>query len=667
MEALKEVLIKTHHKEFKELVISPDDKEVLVVFGNQDEPVNNNFAYDYRNRSISKLNISTGELKELIPKEDEGYAPSWSHDGNQIAFISNCSGQDEIWIMDKEGMNKRKLTHSSFQGYDPFYETKLFWSKNDEYIVYSTVPNGSRMGLYTTFLNEYPDNNDIEIDTARFETFNKNMNEYYARLVGEIHLVKTLTGEEIILHRKEGVSFQLIEWWSDEEILVSDGGNLSTIHITTGESSTIFSGQIGIVKSYNSNILMGNLQTRNNLIIGRIDDKELNKIQETLIPGEEITLHTFSNNGQLLYFSSRHGLSKCLYSIDVKTGEIRQLTEMGKTIYSFSHRAHPQVLHNNQTILFPYGGPNEPKELYKIDKVGCPERISSFNREVNSIQKPDVKVIEYKSEGFSIESMLVVPPNYDQNKKYPTLVYCHGGPEYYVEACFSGVNSARAQSAAIFLALNGYVVLLPNFRGSAGYGEEFLNHLGNNNLAQVPYRDIIAGVDYLIEEGIADGNKLGVYGSSYGALLTAWTITQTNRFKAAVCSVGVRYDLLQGDRQYGKPFYAWKKNRLGESDPKALWNNIDVYKGISPIEHVSSVKTPTLLIETKGERPNGYSLSQSFFYGLLENGVKATRVYYPNAYHTGAWNDDYKSDYLQRLVDWFDQNVLEKESRKVLK
>src|SRR5690606_5209252 len=165
-------------------------------------------------------------LKELIPKEDEGYAPSWSHDGNQIAFISNCSGQDEIWIMDKEGMNKRKLTHSSFQGYDPFYETKLFWSKNDEYIVYSTVPNGSRMGLYTTFLNEYPDNNDIEIDTARFETFNKNMNEYYARLVGEIHLVKTLTGEEIILHRKEGVSFQLIEWWSDEEILVSDGGNL---------------------------------------------------------------------------------------------------------------------------------------------------------------------------------------------------------------------------------------------------------------------------------------------------------------------------------------------------------------------------------------------------------------------------------------------------------
>jgi len=296
---------------------------------------------------------------------------------------------------------------------------------------------------------------------------------------------------------------------------------------------------------------------------------------------------------------------------------------------------------------------NDPTELYVLNNSEM-KKISNFSQTDLPLKIPQVKVIKYNSSGWDIESLLVMPADYEPGHKYPTLIYLHGGPEHYVEASFTELISARAESAAHLLACNGYIVLLPNFRGSEGYGEEFLDQLGNYQMFRAPYNDVMAAVNQLIQNGIADPDKLGIYGSSYGAMLTAWTLSQTNCFKGAVSAVGV-YDTLHSDRSNGTAFHAYSEfaNRLGNADPHAMWNNPEVYKVLDSIENISKMNTPLLLMETSAERENGEN-ARILFNGLRYFGVESYLVYYPKAFHNGGWNDEYKKDYMLRLLAWFD-------------
>jgi dipeptidyl aminopeptidase/acylaminoacyl peptidase len=297
--------------------------------------------------------------------------------------------------------------------------------------------------------------------------------------------------------------------------------------------------------------------------------------------------------------------------------------------------------------------------VWKFDSIDKPKKISNITSEYTPTDLPRVETIHYTSNGWDIESLLVLPKDYDSTKTYPTLVYLHGGPESCVTANFTELISARTQSAAYFLAEHGYAVLLPNFRGSSGYGDAFEYELANYKIMQSPYEDVLAGVDYLINEGIADKDKLGIYGSSFGAWLTAWSISRTQRFKGAVGAVGI-YDTLQRDRYGGAtPTHASRKNRSEGTIPKDLWFQPDVYKEMSPMENFETINTPMLFIETGAERRLNGSCARPLFNGLLARGIKTNLVYYPKAFHNGGWNDEYKKDYMQRLVAWFDHCLKE--------
>ncbi|GMA66139.1 hypothetical protein GCM10025859_65810 [Alicyclobacillus fastidiosus] len=282
------------------------------------------------------------------------------------------------------------------------------------------------------------------------------------------------------------------------------------------------------------------------------------------------------------------------------------------------------------------------------------KKVSTFNEELVAERMPTSHVINYPSGEFSIEAILVLPPDYSSDKAFPTLVYVHGGPETHVNASFTELISARAESAAIHLANQGYVVLLPNCRGSDGYGAEFESEIGSYQVMNKPYQDIMCGIDYLVEQGITDASLLGIYGSSYGAQVTAWTVSHTSRFGAAVCAVGVHYDALFVDRYHGDSFLTYRDTRKGNAEKVDIWTKPELMRQISPIEHVASVETPMLLVETSGERTDDYSYAQPYFNGLTKMGKEAYLVYYPEAFHNGGWNDEYKKDYMQRLVCWFD-------------
>jgi dipeptidyl aminopeptidase/acylaminoacyl peptidase len=282
-----------------------------------------------------------------------------------------------------------------------------------------------------------------------------------------------------------------------------------------------------------------------------------------------------------------------------------------------------------------------------------PKKISKFNKETRSLKLSEVRIIQYSSNGWTIEALLVLPVDYSPGEKYPTLVYLHGGPESYVSASFTDLISARAQSAAHFLATQGYAVLLPNFRGSSGYGIDFEYELRDHQIMNNPFQDVMVRVDYLIEEGIADPEALGIYGTSFGGWLTAWAISQTSRFKGAVTAVGL-YDILYWDRNRATAQYTEKPNRVGKADPEARWVNPEIYKQFSPMEHIRSINTPVLIIETSDERTIGFPpQARVFSHGLRALAIESYLAFYPKAFHTGGWNDAYKRDYMNRLTAWF--------------
>ena len=313
----------------------------------------------------------------------------------------------------------------------------------------------------------------------------------------------------------------------------------------------------------------------------------------------------------------------------------------------------------NQTddsIIFIYEVPTCPSDLWLSARGEKPKQITYANSDFSICSLPEVRTIKYMSEGVVIEGLLVTPNTPKPQNGYPTLVFLHSGPESRNKASFSELISARSQSAAFWLASNGFCVFLPNYRGSTGYGSEFTEGLQNYRLTEVPFLDVMAGMNHLVEQGISDPCRCGIYGSSFGGWLTSWIISKTNFFRGAVSVIGF-YDILHRDRSGGRSFFSLRENRLGNADPQAMWNSPLVYNRFSPLENASFVKTPTLLIETGAELSCGVDSALTFYNNLDFRKIETYIVYYPIAFHGGGWNDIYKEDYLRRLLAWFNHCI----------
>jgi dipeptidyl aminopeptidase/acylaminoacyl peptidase len=658
LDGLLNKFIELHYFEIQEFYIAPNDQDAIIVFGNMDMP-HDEYAYGEQNRSIWKCNLQYGNVTKLTPPDEDAHAPCWSPDSEKIAYISRASGKKELWCMNHDGSNKQQLTFSKYPGQDPFKGTHIKWSPDGSLIAYSVNPKGSVYGLWQTLKKEQEKEANIQVENGK-----NNQNELFhqARTTykSSLNIINLETGINIPIASYDEHSSFIIDWYPDNKnLLVICGSDLQKINIETNKSEKLYTGNYGLIKQMNKNLLSAR-KTDTHIEVGSIHEKEfIKKLEVELVGNEPIILHAWSNDGSKLFFTSQKGISNILYSIEVKTGEVKALTEKGKVVWDIpTCPAKVQSYHQKDAILFPYSGPEEPMEIWELESNKEPERISKINRTFSPSYLSKVEVVQYKSSGLNIESILVLPKNYDPTKKYPTLIYLHGGPEDCVKANFTELISGRAQSAAYFLAEHGYVVLLPNFRGSNGYGEAFKYELANYKMMQHPYEDVIAGVDYLIDKGIADPEKLGIYGSSFGANLTAWTITQTTRFKVAIGAVGI-YDQLQRARYTNHAFHSIAENRSKGTKPKDFWFDPEVYQHLSPIEHVNKVTTPMLFIETGAERMLNGSCAKVFYNGLLAHGIKTNLVYYPEAFHNGGWNDAYKRDYMKRLVAWFDHCLKE--------
>jgi dipeptidyl aminopeptidase/acylaminoacyl peptidase len=248
--------------------------------------------------------------------------------------------------------------------------------------------------------------------------------------------------------------------------------------------------------------------------------------------------------------------------------------------------------------------------------------------------------MSWRSDKFRVQGWLMQPKDFDPAKKYPLIVLVHGGPSSAVTARW---DSYGGLSAAAFSAL-GYFVLQPNPRGSFGQGEEF-TQANRKDFGYGDLRDILAGVDVVLQHYPVDPDRVGITGWSYGGFMTMFAVTQTNRFKAAVAGAGIaNWQSYYGENsidQWMTPFFG-----------ATVYDDPAVYARSSAINYIKNVTTPTLVLvgDRDGECPAPQSFE--FWHALRGRGVATQLVVYPNEGH-GFADPAHRRDVTERAVEWF--------------
>lgn len=321
------------------------------------------------------------------------------------------------------------------------------------------------------------------------------------------------------------------------------------------------------------------------------------------------------------------------------SGLQRVLDTEGPVLNSFSAA-------DDGTVAFSVQKPEHPTELYVMEAgSNAPERVTNSNEWLDEVSMGRQEVVGYEArDGRYIEGLLIYPVDEDGGP-YPTIVMVHGGPEAHYSNGWLTAYSMPGQVAAG----RGFAVFYPNYRGSTGRGLEFTKS-SQADLAGAEFDDIVDGVDYLIEEGITDGDRVGVTGGSYGGYATGWMTTRySHRFAAGVMFVGISNNISKwGTSDIPEELYLVHAR-------KRIWEDWMGKLEQSPIYHVDNSQTPLLIMH--GEEDTRVHPSQSLelyrHIKVRKPEVPLRLVWYPGEGH-GNTRATSRFDYNLRMLRWFE-------------
>ena len=295
---------------------------------------------------------------------------------------------------------------------------------------------------------------------------------------------------------------------------------------------------------------------------------------------------------------------------------------------------------NDGEIAFVSQSATEPQDLWVWDQKSAPRQVSHLNDSWKQYALSKPEFYKYKSfDGQEIEAALLKPRDSAGKSALPLIALIHGGP--------TGRWTDSIETWGQLLAARGYAVFYPNIRGSVGYGQKFVES-NRADWGGGDFKDVMAGVEDLVKRGIADPNRMGVGGWSYGGYMAEWAITQTNAFKAAVSGAGMANlisefgteDHPAGDEWFfGVP---WEK-------PEGFLNS-------SPFVYLKNAKTPTLVLQGDSDTIDPLGQSQELYRGLKRYGVEAELVTYPREPH-GFHEEKHLVDRLNRILAWYDAHL----------
>jgi dipeptidyl aminopeptidase/acylaminoacyl peptidase len=621
---------------------SPDGKEVVYAVR---RAVMDGEKSEYR----SQLFVSRadgGDSYALTQEETSSEAPRWSPDGQWIAFASNRSGVRNVWVIRAHGGEAKRLTDVK-GGVQEFA-----WSPDGKALAFTAV----------------------EADTAEEEKSKKEksyvvevgahykMSRLYVIAVNKEGATKpearALTPGDYHVASGDGVG-GAIDWspdgktiafchvpspraddWTRADIslvAVADAKVRSLVRSAAAETSPKYSPDgrwIAFVKSDEPATWGGDRTIQ----VIAADGGAARRLAATY--NHDPSVVGWSKDGAAIYYTEAYGTVTRLCAMPL-SGSPRVLSQDEGVVQHVSLNAGGTVFGFSRESM------NRAPEAYvsRLDAAE-PTAVSSVNGDLPSALLADTDVLRWKAaDGREIEGLLTYPVNYDVKKRYPLLLVIHGGPAGLFSQRYIAAPSTYPVAA---FSARGYLVLRCNPRGSTGYGKDF-RYANYKDWGGGDFRDLMAGVDRLIEDKMADPERLGVMGWSYGGFMTSWTITQTKRFKAASVGAGVT-NLMSFTGTADIPSF------LPDYFGAEPWDDLDTYRKHSAMFNVKGVTTPTLI--QHGEKDERVPISQGYelYNALKRQGCPVEMVVYPRTPH-GPQEPKLLLDVMERNVRWFEKYV----------
>lgn len=615
--------------------LSPDGKQIVFTRSESDWDANRTISHVWRVDAdgTNAIQLTRGEHGESGPR--------WSPDGTRVAFLADRAEDQprQIWILRNTGGEAEVLTkHATSVG-------DIQWSPDGAWI-YFTAPDPK---------------------SAEQQARSKQKDDVFAydENYQQDHLwrVRVATGEEtrltdgdfsvigytlsrdgtMIAHHRAPTPLygdaELGEVW----VMASDGSGARqlTDNPVTENGAELSPDNRWVLFEAGARADLGESYYNTNLFVVPAEGGTAKELAAG--SGYGLDQATWSADGRTIYVLANTGVRREIFRLPAQGGELSPVVRGDASLGGWSYS--PKL----DRHVFTRRSSANPGEVYVAGRTGAPTQVTHVYDDLTSrFNVPREEAVTWKGkDGVTVEGLLYYPIGYQEGSRVPLVVQTHGGPASSDQ--FGGLWSSS--NYVPVLAGLGYAVLKPNYRGSTGYGDDYLRDMVGHYY-QNAHLDVMAGVDALIDRGIVDGDKMAAMGWSAGGHMTDKLITFTDRFKAAASGAGAANWIsmyAQSDvRTYRTPWFGgtpWQKDAP-----------IDVYWDNSPLKYVSNVKTPTIFLVGQQDPRVPMPQSIEMWRGVKEQGVPTHLYVAPREPH--GWQELRHRLFKDNVeLDWFEKWV----------
>ncbi|MEL6559536.1 MAG: S9 family peptidase [Bacteroidota bacterium] len=613
-------------KSIGSVTISPDGKHVVFLLSAADWEEN---KYD-RELWISKNGETPFQLTNNL--QNNSTSPQWSPDSKWISFISNRGDKNQLQVIRAAGGEAFQITDSKtgIRGYE--------WSPDGKQIAFTqaedkSAGNKKRKKKYGSYAVDDEEYSLSQLYVMNFDADRLNMmptpkqledstfkaNQKPTLLMDSVDFTVTNfkwspDGKKIVFSHQPD---PLINSFFKSDISIFDVASGTYETLVANRSYDDFADWSPDGKSilYYSSIddTTSNYYLNNRVFTIKIDGKKNKELAADF--DEDLGQLQWNSNG--IYGIAWNKTKRTVLKIDEKSGKVTRLKTDQDRVFSISFSK------DADQVAYLANTDDSLNEMFVTsDGFKSSEKLTAITAQLEGWATADSEVISWKSEdGAIIEGVLHKPKDYDSNRKYPLLIAIHGGP--------TGISTPTPVSAYVYPVTQwvnkGALVLRPNYRGSAGYGEDFRS-LNVKNLGVGDAWDVLSGIKHLEEKGMIHKDSIGCMGWSQGGYISAFLTTNSDQFKAISVGAGisnwmtyyVNTDIHPFTRQYLKA---------------TPWSDKKIYEMTSPMTNINQASTPTLIQhgEFDGRVPvaNAYELVQ----GLRDVGVDTELIIYKGFGH----------------------------------
>ncbi len=613
--------------------ISPEGKWIAYTLTTIDS------AKDKRNTDVWMISWDGKETVQLTNSPDGESSPRWSPDGKYLSFFSSRQGStSQVWLLDRRGGEAIKITEVKGDISDHVWSPD---SKKLALIIRDPLDTGKNKPPKPYIINRYKFKQDIsgylyddrrshiylfdlgsrKLDTITRGEYNES-NPQWSPDGTKLAFVsnhsedpdKNSNNDIWLVDAKPGAKEKQFTTWTGNDNSPRwspDGKSIAYLRSTGSENFLMYDQPI---------LCVADISGVTHKLISQQLDRPVNNPR-------------WSKDGKGIAVLVSDDCQRYVASYNLSDGQMKKIIGGDKSFNTLE-------LHPDGNWLTAMSEPQQPSELFAIENNELRKLTKVHNKFVDSISFASVEKFSSKSkDGTVVSGLLFLPPNAPR-EKLPLILFIHGGPV--------GQDDFGFDLTRQMLSANGYAVAAVNYRGSNGRGLAFTKAIygdwGNKEVS-----DLLGAVDYLVAKGVADPERLGIGGWSYGGILTNYTIATDTRFKAASSGAGsglqlslygVDQYILQLDNELGQP---WKDK------------NYEKYMKLSyPFLHADRIKTPTQFMTGEKDFNVPAIGSEQMYQALRSLGVPSELLVYPGQYH-GFTQPSFIKDRFERYGQWFDK------------